>query len=161
VPSPRKTIAMRAERVEQLHEIAARVRRSATDVLEDLIRKEARRTEVALPGLMVFHNIDSQDVVFGFKISTDGESIPLMTLTPEEARMLARHLEDAMRSPRKVYDPIELVSDKLIDIGRQGVAATLDVILPDDTTYRKSLSRSMVKDVAEWLRAAAKAAESR
>ncbi len=155
--APRSTIALRSERVSQLHLMAEANKMPLTHYLEELIRKQARREEIPLPGLVI--RAGSQVVRFGFQRTNDGEEIPVTTLTPGEARLIAKHLLAAMETPRCLFNPIETESKKLIDIGRQGIAATVDVILKNDASYRKSLSASMVKDVADWLKAAATAAE--
>jgi hypothetical protein len=158
----RSTIAMRAERVEQLKLMAEIHKLPVTMFLEELIRKQARRDEVQLPGLMVFTSNDSPHVLFGFEVTKDGESLPLTSLTAPEARQLAKCLVAAMEKPRRLLEPVGSVTEGVaFDVGRQSVAVTIDAHVKGGKSYRKTISQSMAKDVVDWLKAAAAQIEKR
>lgn len=157
----RSMIALRSERVEQLKAMAALHNMPATMYLEELVRKQARRDEVPLPGLIVARSEDGRRVLFGFEVSKEGEHVPLTHLTPEEARQLAKCLKGATQRPRRLLEPVEAEYEGVVlEVGSQSVAITLDAHLRGGNSYRKTISVSMAVDVMDWLRQAAADVES-
>ena len=152
----RSAIALRSERVEQLKAMADLHNMPVTAYLEELVRKQARRDKVRLPGLIIARSEDGMHALFGFEVSKDGEFLPLTRLTPDEARLLAKCLKAATGRPRKLFAPVEARYEGVIfKVGTQSVAVTLDAYTRDGKSYRKTMSESMAKDVMDWLKQAA------
>lgn len=154
-------IAVRPERAQQLQAMAEASGLSKSEFIESLISKQARSDKIRFPGLIVNYTLKDNNVFFGFKVGQDGESLPATELTTDEARLLAMRLKKAAEKPCTLF--AGFISEKegiLFDVNKKGVAVTLDAFMPNKKHYRKTMSRIMAVDVADWLVAAAKEAES-
>jgi hypothetical protein len=160
MPAPRTNIAISKERADQLKTLARLATLPVTEYLEEIISARAMEANIMPPGLIVATLDPDPIVIFGFKTSNDGEQIPITDLTPDEARELADSLEVIPERLRERVSPmITSVAGHEIELSKQSKALRMELTTPSGHCYKRTLSMSMAADVADWLRAAAAAAE--